>query len=258
VVVTRHLGPANGGGSGAQVFSDEDGIKFVVKFKENPQGLRVLANELVSNKLGLYLEVPMPEGCVVDIPQEVINLTPAIGSARPTCPVTTGPHFGVRRLSDYWKTPPPGELSKIKNMDSVPGIFVFDLLTLNSDRKPEHLLLAKGDFDHAGRYVSAIDHGHCFGAPAWDVNIAQNVDRDNLQVIPGLMECVVGATPFQTFIDRLRSLDRTTIDTIINQIPADWGLSTAEMTALANFLEARKNRVEAILLNHRAQFPKWN
>jgi len=256
ITVTRYLGPAGGGGSGAQAFADAEGNQYVVKFKENGQGLRVLANELVANKLALFLQVPVPEGFIIDVPQELIGVTPAIGKDRPNGSISVGPHFGVKRL-DPWRNPPPDALAKVKNKDDVPNIFVFDVLTLNTDRKPEHLLVVRPDFDHTGHYVSAIDHGHCFGSPTWDASIAQRGDQDNLQITAGLMECVVGHDPFKDGLETLGQLDRSIIDQIVGELPDEWGVSPEEKVALATFIETRKTRVEKILLSHRQHFPKW-
>jgi len=256
--MTKYLGSAGGGGSAAQVFGDSDGVQYVVKFKENSQGLRVLANEFVVNKLALFLEVPVPQGAIIQIPVELIGVTPILSTGRGTTgPISSGPHFGVRRLINFWRNPPPDALSKIKNKDDVPGIFVLDLLGLNTDRKPEHLIILKPDYNHTVYVVSAIDHGHCFGVPNWDITIEKKIDVDNLQITPGLMECVIGANPFKPFLDRLAQLDKATIDQIISQIPADWGVSPEERTALGSFLDIRKGKIGDILIKNKNKFPHW-
>jgi hypothetical protein len=51
-------------------------LKYVVKFKDNPQGKKLVVNEYVVNCLAQYLTLPVPPFTVVSIPQEFINEHP--------------------------------------------------------------------------------------------------------------------------------------------------------------------------------------
>src|SRR6266851_2180303 len=48
------------GGSQAHLLRASDGAYYVTKFKNNPQHLRVLANEMFASRLGQWLGLPVP------------------------------------------------------------------------------------------------------------------------------------------------------------------------------------------------------
>src|SRR2546421_1360808 len=75
---SRELKTATGhesGGSQPHVFHTDDG-EFLIKTENNPQGSRVLSNELVAGLCLDWLGVAHPEPAVVDIPQHVIDDNP--------------------------------------------------------------------------------------------------------------------------------------------------------------------------------------
>ena len=49
------------GGSQSQLMRASDGGFYIVKFQNNPQDVRVLANEFFATRLGLWLGLPMPQ-----------------------------------------------------------------------------------------------------------------------------------------------------------------------------------------------------
>jgi hypothetical protein len=48
------------GGSQPHLIQASDGASYVTKFQNNPQHIRVLANEMFATRLGLALGLPMP------------------------------------------------------------------------------------------------------------------------------------------------------------------------------------------------------
>ena len=55
------------GGSQSHLMRASDGGFVVVKFQNNPQSVRVLANEFLATRIGLYLGLPMPEVAVIEV-----------------------------------------------------------------------------------------------------------------------------------------------------------------------------------------------
>lgn len=49
------------GGSQAHLLRASDGGYYVTKFQNNPQHVRVLANEFFASRIGISLGLPMPE-----------------------------------------------------------------------------------------------------------------------------------------------------------------------------------------------------
>ena len=86
------------GASQPQLLRCEDGASYVVKFQNNPQHVRVLANEMLAGRLALLIGLPVPVPAFVEVPHELIQGNPAlkleIGARREPC--IPGLHFGSR------------------------------------------------------------------------------------------------------------------------------------------------------------------
>ena len=66
------------GGSQSQLMRASDGNFYITKFQGNPQHTRVLANEFLASRLGLYLGLPMPEVAVIYVSDWLIENTPEL------------------------------------------------------------------------------------------------------------------------------------------------------------------------------------
>jgi glutathione synthase/RimK-type ligase-like ATP-grasp enzyme len=55
------------GGSQAHLMRASDGHYFVVKFQNNPQHIRVLANEMFATRLAQCLGLPVPRVEVIEV-----------------------------------------------------------------------------------------------------------------------------------------------------------------------------------------------
>ena len=64
------------GGAQSHLMRCEDGHYYVVKFQNNPQGVRILANEMLAAKLALALELPVSEPEMVEVSDWLVEHTP--------------------------------------------------------------------------------------------------------------------------------------------------------------------------------------
>jgi hypothetical protein len=64
------------GGSQSHLLKASDGASYVTKFQNNPQHVRVLANEMLATRLGLALGLPMPRVEVIEVSDWLITHTP--------------------------------------------------------------------------------------------------------------------------------------------------------------------------------------
>src|SRR5579864_3263205 len=64
------------GGSQAHLLRASDGAYYVTKFQNNPQHVRVLANEMFATRLAQWLGLPVPRVEVIDISDWLIANTP--------------------------------------------------------------------------------------------------------------------------------------------------------------------------------------
>jgi hypothetical protein len=84
----QHLRPLRGGAQ-AHLLRASDGACYVTKFQNNPQHIRVLANEMLATNLGLALGLPMPQVEVIDVSDWLIEHTEdlriSLGGAKISC-----------------------------------------------------------------------------------------------------------------------------------------------------------------------------
>src|SRR5271156_2459892 len=77
--------------------ADEDAY-YVVKFQNNPQGTRILANELLGTRLAARLGLPVPAAAVVEVSEYFVKHTQELNIqlARSRIVCKPGPSFGSR------------------------------------------------------------------------------------------------------------------------------------------------------------------
>ena len=66
------------GGSQSHLLRASDGNLYVTKFQNNPQHVRVLANEMFATRLGHVLGLPMPQVQVIEVPDWLTVNTPEL------------------------------------------------------------------------------------------------------------------------------------------------------------------------------------
>src|SRR5690348_8011818 len=66
------------GGSQSHLLRASDGNLYVTKFQNNPQHVRVLANEMFATRLGHALGLPMPQVEVIEVPDWLTVNTPEL------------------------------------------------------------------------------------------------------------------------------------------------------------------------------------
>ena len=70
----QHLKRMRGGAQG-HLMRCEDGHYYVVKFRNNPQHERILANEFLATKLAERVGLPVPVAEVVNVPSWLVEHT---------------------------------------------------------------------------------------------------------------------------------------------------------------------------------------
>ena len=252
IKIVRHIGPMERGGSKPQLMTGEDGSNYVLKFKENRQGPKVPVNELVANRIARSLELPCPEGVIAEIDSKVIeefNLEKHTGWQ-----VSPGDHFATEQLANVYQNAPRNLIREVVNQDQFPGIILFDLFTLNSDRNNEgNFAITTGPGKKLRLHI--IDHGHCFSGPQWGEELSSIVGSWKPSVFPEMVESISGMDTFQLFIQRILGLDDDFIANAVNNIPDQWVLSDSERGALMTFIRGQRNKVQSIIENNKNLFP---
>jgi hypothetical protein len=97
VLAVQHIRRMRGGAQG-QLMLGADGHVYVVKFQNNPQHMRVLANEFLASKLAAAAGLTAPEAVLVEVSSWLVENTPELeidlGRTRERC--KAGLQFGSR------------------------------------------------------------------------------------------------------------------------------------------------------------------
>jgi hypothetical protein len=250
------------GGSQSHLMQCSDGNHYVVKFPNNPQGSRVLINELFCARLAKRLYLPAPETAVVDVSKELIGLSEELVMEleRGRVPCRAGLCFGSRypgvgmTVFDSW---PKRRLADVKNISDFYGMLVFDIWTSNIDFRQVRFCQER---PREAFKVIMIDNGDCFSRAQW-----QFKDKPRLCLYPLLYvyESVAGIEAFEPWLNILEvEVDRGYLSQVSHCIPSEWyGADTNEFARLLDQLDARRSIVRSLILSlHRSSpsvFPNW-
>lgn len=121
------------GGSQAHLMRASDGNYYVVKFKNSPQGVRVLANELFATRLAHSLGLPMADVCIIEVPGALINERPGlrIETSGSFTRCAAGLQLGSRFAADLerdriFEYLPSRMFNSITNRDDFVRVLAFD------------------------------------------------------------------------------------------------------------------------------------
>lgn len=165
------------GGAQAHLLRCSDGEYYVVKFQNNPQGSRILANELLGTLLAKRLSLPTAASAIVDVREELIRnseeMVIQLGRNNTAC--CPGACFGSRFPSEadvggnviplpVYDFLSEDRLTQVSNLRDFLGMLVFDKFTCNSDGRQVVFVRASAAKDYE---VRMIDNGFCFNAHQW-------------------------------------------------------------------------------------------
>lgn len=251
------------GGAQSQLMLGSDENLWVVKFQNNPQHTRVLANEFLATRLAASVGLTVPACDVVEVTDWLIANTPELqmqmagGRVR----YQAGLHFGSRFVGGLMPgqvvdTLPATQLGEVKNLREFLGMLVMDKWTSNVNGRQAVF----GKRLRERRYTATfIDQGYCFNAGDWRLidTPLRGVFASNL-----VYETVVGWESFEPWLGRVEGMKAETISEIAEAIPPEWyGGDVRDLERLAEELMARRSRVRELIegfrLSHRMPFPNW-
>jgi hypothetical protein len=232
----RKLDAAKGeqGTAQAHIFADADGVEYLVKATNNPQGGKVVVNDLVGGLALEWLGVLRPPTAIVTVPQALIDATP-------DAKFSNGQKFGAGEAFGcaYWPSEPPQSVpsSSIVNLRDVAGAIALDAWFHNNDnrqwRGKLHQISPTKTFE-----FFPVDQGHCI-AQNWDDKLAGG--NTTLRDAPFALDAdqlIRLAEYMEEYAQRLASFTTADAQHLVSEVPASW-LNAAERTALTNYLEQR-------------------
>lgn len=262
------------GGSQTHLVEASDGHYYVVKLSSNPQGLRTLVNEWISQRILSYLKIPCPPVEVIELSETFLSANPMLGILRSQTvhPPPPGWHFGSRypgapNVLAVYDVLPDLQLVSCRNIHHFAAILAFDKWAANADSRQSIFYRARlaevlpsedkyPDPDHArrGLITSMIDHGYCFNGIYWDFPDAPGY---GLYYRSEVYRKVCGWTDFEPWLERIRTFPDSVLDKALHEIPRAW-LTREDEDALPAMLErllARRSKVPALLESVRDKFP---
>ena len=273
ITATAWLRPMRGG-SQTHLMKASDGHHYVVKLSHNPQGIRTLINEWISQRILSYLKIPCPEIEVIDIPADLIEAHPKLGILRgqQLQPAQPGWHFGSRYPGDptvlaVYDVLPDIQLVTCRNVHHFPAVLAFDKWVANADSRqcvfyrarlqdvlaPEDSV-PQPEYAVRGLVASMIDHGYCFNGAYWDFPDAPGY---GLYYRAEVYRKVRGWSDFEPWLERIQSFPANILDRALHEIPRAW-LEPAhhdDLTALFDRLLTRRNKVSHLIEATRERFP---
>ncbi len=251
------------GGAQGQLMLGADGQVYVVKFQNNPQHTRVLANELVASRLAAAAGLTVPRAELVEVSSWLIENTPELeidlGKSRERC--RPGLHFGSHfagglmpgQVVDYLAEE---QLAEVKNLEEFAGVLALDKWTANANGRQAVFTRRQRE----RRYKAVfIDFGYCFHAGNWTF---EDAPLRGVYYRNDVYRNVTGWESFEPWLKRFETMPAETVWSAANEVPPEWyGGDLADMEALVEKLLARRSRIreliEAFRDSDRKPFPNW-
>jgi hypothetical protein len=258
------------GGAQSHLMRCSDGSYYVVKFQNNPQGLRILANELLATRLAARIGLRVPKAEIVDVGEDLIANTEdlVIQLGRGRAPCTAGKQFGSRYPGHPADTVvydflPEEQLRQVLNLSDFCGIFVFDKWTCNTNGRQAIFFRDAGVRARGGdpgRYwAEMIDNGFCFNAGEWNF---PDAPLRGLYMRHCVYASVRGLQQFAEWLERVQRVAEDTLEEIYGEIPPEWYEHDADAMEkmLEQLLRRRKLVPELIVSAWKSSaqpFPNW-
>jgi len=244
-----------GGSSEGHMCECSDGCNYIVKFQNNPEGNRTLANDLLGTLLARYIGLPVADPAIVEVTED---LTPAKrdrvfrddrgGKLGPP-----GKCFGSKYLTPRMpgshrpNSVVPGDLnraylSKLRNLQDFAGMLVFDKWAFNTD--PRQVVFVRNE-DKRDRVVM-IDFGRCFHGPNWRFHPYTSIGVFGEWYVYNAIE---GMEAFEPWLQILENdLDEDVIASLASLIPPIWyDFDVPALKTLLTSLNERRKSVREML-----------
>ncbi len=243
---------------------DADANLWVVKFQNNPQHRRVLANELIATRLAEAIGLTVPKSDVVEVSEWLVRNSPGMvvdlgRGVQEIC--AAGLQFGSQfvgglmpgQVVDYLPEP---QMEEVRNLNEFAGILALDKWTGNCNGR--QAVFERRPRERKYRAVF-IDQGFCFNAGEWSFP-----DSPLRGVFPRnqVYARVTGWSSFEPWLSRIESFDAGKLWAIAEEVPPEW--YGGDLTVIERLMEqmlARRSRVRELIESFRDSdrepFPDW-
>jgi hypothetical protein len=241
-----------------------DGHLWVVKFKNNPQHLRVLANELIATRIAEAVGLSVPKSDMVEVSEWLIRNSPGMmvelgRGVRERC--AEGLQFGSQfvgglmpgQVVDYLPEP---QMDEVRNLGEFAGMLAVDKWTGNCNGR--QAVFERRPRERKYRAVF-IDQGFCFNAGEWtfpDAPLRGVFARNQVY------SRVTGWASLEPWLSRIEEFAAEQLWAIAEEVPPEWyGGDLRTIEQLMERLLERRGRVRELIESFRDSdrepFPNW-
>ncbi|MGA8762072.1 MAG: HipA family kinase [Candidatus Sulfotelmatobacter sp.] len=252
------------GGAQAHLMRCSDGELYVVKFRNNPQHVRVLANEMIATRLAECAGLPVPTTKIVEVGRWLIDHTPDlhIQLANNIVLCQAGLQFGSRyivnpllgRTFDYF---PAEMLSRVRNLHTFAGMLALDKWTGNKDSRQ----VVFWRYSQQRKYSATfIDQGYCFNAGEWTF---QDHPLSGVYAHNEVYKTILGWQSFEPWLSAIEQMNEEHVWKVVAAVPPEWyGAEWSRLEELVTTLLSRRRIVRTIIEEFRCcprnPFPHWS
>lgn len=254
-----YIKPIESGYSRPHLIRCEDGQTYVVKLSSNPQGTMVLVNELISYRIALLLDLPVPQGAVILLDEEIITRNPELqrGYAQ------AGPHFGSLYIENAVNVTPDSDFSKADNIDKAADIILFDYWVNNNDRHifneaNTNLLISNSLIPH----LWMIDQANILKGPYWNER-SISAHQPYISTYWGelyqkFVPSLDSKSPFEAALQKFESLSYAALKQVVSGVPGEWRFLDSQGRAVVSYLDSRLALLRKAIEAVRIHFPVWS
>jgi hypothetical protein len=250
------------GGAQSHLLRATDGNWYVTKFQNNPQHIRVLANEMLATQLGLALGLPMPR-VEVEVCDWLIEQTEdlRIHLAGQKIPCRSGKQLGSLYVGSMGMTLdylPQEMLTRVTNVADFARVLVLDKWTCNADGRQA---IYYRRTQRSRRYdATFIDQGYCFNASEWTF---PDYPLRGVYADSCVYQGVTGWDAFEPALTKAQEMDSGAIWRCAAQIPEEWYEGDRDgLHRLAETLYSRRSLIPRLITifreSARSPFSNWS
>src|SRR6185437_12597579 len=228
------------GGSQPVLVEGSDGLVYVLKFVNNPQGINLLFNESMGTEVFKACDLPVPPWQPVILSRHFVDSTPGCwmqtekGDLRPQAGICFGSLFVGQQRARLLQILPSADFGHIRNRSSFWLAWLVDFCCGNTDsRQAVFLEDRKNCLDSW-----FVDMGHLFGGADGNRTAHEFVQcrYADQRIYPEILPAETSG-----FFTAIESLDADALWTVARKLPEDW-VSAKALQAFFRGLETLSNK----------------
>jgi hypothetical protein len=131
------------------------------------------------------------------------------------------------------------------------GITLFDILIMNVDRHHQNI-----SFDTNTKEVTIFDHSHAFMTPNGDIDTTLKANQDKPAMGGHCLATELNTwNGFSSWAGKIKLLPDFCLEGAVDEA-CHVGIPQGKKTAIYDFLRSRRDGIDSIVTNNKAQFPK--